>query len=166
MQIMKRLGFLAVLIAALVFGSTLSFACGDDPIVRDVAGAGGVNLKVFEYGKADGQPIVLLHGWSQSHKSWVNQYTDKHLTKKFRLIVPDLRGHGESGRADLGGYMDGTLWAADLKAIMDSLNLEKPVLVGWSYGGAVILDYLTVYGDGNVGGINFVDALGQYLGCL
>jgi pimeloyl-ACP methyl ester carboxylesterase len=70
----------------------------------------------------------------------------------------DLRGHGESARpAD--AYGDSDLWAEDVAAVIRSLNLERPILSGWSYGGVVIGDYLSRYGEGRVGGIHLVGAI-------
>jgi pimeloyl-ACP methyl ester carboxylesterase len=54
-------------------------------------------------------------------------------------------------------YTDGGLWADDVAAIVDQLDLEQPVLVGWSYGAFVICDYLRVHGQDRVAAINFVE---------
>lgn len=49
----------------------------------------------------------------------------------------DLRGHGESGRPEESrNYSDGDLWADDVAEVIDGLGLDRPTLVGWSYGGA------------------------------
>src|SRR5262245_55259170 len=53
-------------------------------------------------------------------------------------------------------YTDPELWAADMAAIIDQLGLDRPVLVGWSYGPPVICDYLRVHGVESVAGIEFV----------
>ena len=44
-------------------------------------------------------------------------------------------------------YTDAALWADDVAAIIDQLGLERPVLVGWSYGAFVICDYIRAYGQ-------------------
>jgi len=74
-------------------------------------------------------------------------------------VAYDLRGHGMS-EAPLGPehYSDGELWADDLAAIIDQLGLERPVLVGWSYGAFVICDYVRKYGQERIAAINFVEA--------
>jgi pimeloyl-ACP methyl ester carboxylesterase len=59
-------------------------------------------------------------------------------------------------RAD--AYVDGDLWANDVAAVIDQLKLEKPVLVGWSYGGYVVCDYLRKFGQQGIAGINLVAA--------
>ena len=63
--------------------------------VHSVRGGGGLKLHVREWGKADGPPILFIHGWSQNHLCWVKQYDDG-LADEFRLVAYDLRGHGMS----------------------------------------------------------------------
>jgi len=70
----------------------------------------------------------------------------------------DLRGHGLSDKPR-DAYGDSRLWADDVAAIVDALNLDRPVLSGWSYGPLVILDYLRHYGEDRIGGIHFVDGI-------
>jgi non-heme chloroperoxidase len=123
-----------------------------------VRGGGGLRLHVREWGTADGPPIVLIHGWSQNHLCWARQY-DSELAAEFRIVAYDLRGHGMS-EAPLGPehYADSQLWADDVAAIIEQLHLERPVLVGWSYGGFIICDYLRAYGQDRIAAINFVEA--------
>jgi len=124
---------------------------------HDVAGGGGVRLHVREWGRADGPPIVLIHGWSQSHLCWDRQY-ESALRDEFRLVAYDLRGHGMSeAPAGPGPYTDGRLWADDLAAIITRLGLDRAVLVGWSYGAFVICDYLRAYGQDQVAAVNFAE---------
>jgi pimeloyl-ACP methyl ester carboxylesterase len=122
-----------------------------------VAGGGGLRLHVREWGNPDGPPILFIHGWSQSHLCWARQY-DSRLADEFRLVAYDLRGHGMSEKP-LGAryYTDGRLWADDVAAIIDRLRLDRVVLVGWSYGPFVILDYLREHGRDRIAAVNFVD---------
>ena len=129
-----------------------------------VAGGGGLQLHVREWGPADRPPILFIHGWSQNHLCWDKQYQSA-LRDEFRLVAYDLRGHGMS-QAPLGPehYTDGKLWADDLAAIIDQLGLARPVLVGWSYGAFVICDYVREYGQDRIAAIDFVEGavkLGQ-----
>jgi pimeloyl-ACP methyl ester carboxylesterase len=55
-----------------------------------------------------------------------------------------------------GHYSDAKLWADDVAAIIDQLGLDRPVLVGWSYGGFVICDYLRAHGQDRIAAIDFV----------
>lgn len=121
-----------------------------------VAGYGGVNLHVREAGNPDGPPILLLHSWSQHHLSWSKQFKGT-LSQTHRLIAPDLRGHGASDKPlNSHAYDNATPWADDVDAIMRALDLENPLLVGWSMGGRVAMDYLSIYGDEAIAGVALV----------
>ena len=75
------------------------------------------------------------------------------------LVAYDLRGHGMSeAPPEPGHYTDGRLWADDVAAIIDQLGLDRPVLVGWSYGGFIICDYLRAHGQDRIGAIDFTGA--------
>jgi non-heme chloroperoxidase len=126
--------------------------------IHTVRGGGGLALHVREWGRPDGPPILLIHGWSQSHLCWARQY-ESALAEEFRLVAYDLRGHGMS-EAPLGPdhYTDGRLWADDLAAVIDQLRLDRPVLVGWSYGGFIICDYLRAHGQDRIGAVDFAGA--------
>jgi non-heme chloroperoxidase len=125
--------------------------------IHEVAGGGGIRLHVREWGKADGPPILFIHGWSQNHLCWTKQY-ESALTHEFRLVAYDLRGHGMS-EAPLAPehYAEGELWADDVAAIVEQLQLDRPVLVGWSYGAFVICDYVRKYGQDQIAAIDFVE---------
>jgi len=74
----------------------------------------------------------------------------------------DLRGHGRSDRpAETSAYQASALWAQDVAAVIAAYDLVRPILVGWSYGGYVIADYLRTYGEANLGGVCFVGAITQ-----
>ena len=122
-----------------------------------VRGGGGLRLHVREWGKADGPPILFIHGWSQNHLCWARQY-ESALAREFRLVAWDLRGHGMSeAPLEPGHYTDGRLWAEDVAAIIKELHLDRPVLVGWSYGAFVICDYVHAYGQDRIAAIDFVE---------
>ena len=114
----------------------------------------GAQLAVFDHGPKDAPTIVLIHGWSQCHLSWDRQLP---LGSDHRLIIPDLRGHGASGKPqEAEAYNTSAPWADDIEAIISQLSLSDPVLVGWSMGGLVVMDYLRVHGDAKVGGLMLV----------
>jgi non-heme chloroperoxidase len=124
--------------------------------IHTVQGGGGLRLHVREWGKADGPPILFIHGLSQSHLCWARQYQSS-LAEEFRLVAYDLRGHGMSeAPLELEHYSDGALWADDVAAIIDQLRLDRPVVVGWSYGGFVICDYVRAHGQDRIGAIDLV----------
>ena len=86
-----------------------------------VKGAGDVNLHVREWGKKDGIPILLIHGWSQSHLCWKKQY-ESELCDECRILAMDLRGHGMSDAPlQAEQYVDGDRWADDIEAIIREL---------------------------------------------
>jgi non-heme chloroperoxidase len=101
---------------------------------------------------------LFIHGWSQSDLCWLNQVRGD-LTGTFHIITFDLRGHGLSEKPPgPEHYADGQLWADDVASVIDQTGIEKPILVAWSYGGYVAADYLRVYGDSRINGINLVGA--------
>ena len=125
--------------------------------VHLVQGGGGLRLHVREWGKTEGPPILFIHGWSQNHLCWAKQY-ESALAAEFRLVAYDLRGHGMSeAPLEPGHYTDGKLWAEDVAAIIEELDLGRPVLVGWSYGAFVICDYVRAYGQDRIAAIDFVE---------
>lgn len=124
--------------------------------VHVVRGGGGLRLHVREWGRADGPPILFLHAFSQNHLCWAKQY-ESALADEFRLVACDLRGHGMSeAPLEPEHYTYGELWADDVAAIIDELRLDRPVLVGWSYGAFVIGDYVRAHGQDRIAGIDFV----------
>ncbi|GLZ30733.1 alpha/beta hydrolase [Lentzea sp. NBRC 105346] len=112
-----------------------------------VTSAGGGQLAVREAGTSDGPPVVLIHGWVQSGEVWD--------LPGFHTYALDLRGHGLSD--DFGDYRDGAQWAADLKAVLD--HTGTATVVGWSYGGLVIADYVRHHGTANVNALVLVSAI-------
>jgi non-heme chloroperoxidase len=126
--------------------------------IHEVRGGGGLRLHVREWGREDGSPILFIHGWSMSHLCWAKQY-ESALAGEFRLVAYDLRGHGMSeAPLEPEHYTDGQLWADDVAAIIGQLGLERPVLVGWSYGGFIICDYVRAHGQDRIAAIDFVAA--------
>jgi pimeloyl-ACP methyl ester carboxylesterase len=117
-----------------------------------ITGGGGLKLAVHEFGDPSGLEILFIHGWSQHHLCWTKQI--ERLSGEFRLLCMDLRGHGAS-EAPVGKeyYTDGALWAGDVAATIKAVCKSAPVLVGWSYGGFVIGDYLRCHGDASISGV-------------
>jgi pimeloyl-ACP methyl ester carboxylesterase len=120
-----------------------------------ITGGGGVRLHVREAGNPHGRPVLFIHCYSQSFLSWIGQLGARRLGGPPRLLAMDLRGHGLSGKPP-GVYTDSGLWADDVQAVISTLGLDRPVLVGWSYGGLVICDYLRFHPDTPLQGIEFV----------
>ncbi len=119
--------------------------------IHRIPGGGGLRLHVTDQGPENAPPILLIHGWSQDHSCWAAQAP---LAEKFRLVTLDMRGHGASeAPQQVEAYSDTGLWASDVKAVIDGLNLKAPVLVGWSYGSRVIASYLDKFGDAAIAGV-------------
>ena len=110
-----------------------------------------MRLTVHEAGPADAPAVVLVHGWAQSGAAWPEGVDG------YRTYAVDLRGHGESDEP-LDGYRDSAAWAEDLAAVLAHVG-RPAVLVGWSYGGLVIMDYLRVHGTAQVTGLVLAGAI-------
>ncbi|MFF3222079.1 alpha/beta fold hydrolase [Nocardia suismassiliense] len=121
--------------------------------IRDAVSADGTNIVYRVSGPADARPLVLLHGWSANLRCWGRAADD--LAARFRVLAVDLRGHGYSD-APAAGYDDPKNWAADVAAVLTGEGIESgAILLGWSYGGIVLSDYLTAYGTGAIAGAVF-----------
>ncbi|AII09106.1 alpha/beta hydrolase [Rhodococcus opacus] len=109
-------------------------------------------------GAPDARALVLLHGWAQSSKCWGPAVLDE-LAARYSVIAVDLRGHGYSG-APHTGYDDSANWAGDVDAVLTAEGVTSgAVLLGWSYGGLVICDYLASHGTAAVDGVVLVGAI-------
>jgi non-heme chloroperoxidase len=122
----------------------------------------GVNISAQEWGNPNGKEIVFIHGFMQSYLSWSKQLHDPELSKQFRMISYDIRGHGGSDKImDPKLYSNGEAFADELNAVIQVASLRKPVLVGWSYGTRILSDYLIKYGSSKFAGIIFVGGVGN-----
>jgi pimeloyl-ACP methyl ester carboxylesterase len=106
-----------------------------EPVIRRVR-TNGIELSVAEYGKS-GPPLVLLHGIGSRYVSWWPVIG--RLADHFRLIVPDLRGHGDSDKP-ASGYLFAD-YAADLAGLLESYQIERPLLLGHSLGALVSMTW-------------------------
>lgn len=123
---------------------------------RYVEGAGGTKLYVEETGDATKPAILWIHGYCQSGLSWDSQF-ESELASQYHMARLDLRGHGLSDKlTDPQAFRESKNWADDIQAVITALDLKKPVLAGWSYGGFIICDYIRHYGQENLGGLIFV----------
>ena len=124
---------------------------------HEITGGGGCRLHVVDVGAPHDQAILFIHGFSQCSLAWGRQLSSD-LAHAHRLVAMDMRGHGSSDKPR-DAYGDSKLWADDVAAVIDQLELGRPILCGWSYGPLVILDYVRHYGDEAIGGIHFVDGI-------
>jgi non-heme chloroperoxidase len=105
----------------------------------------GTQIYFKDWGK--GQPIVFSHGWPLSSDDWDAQMLF-FLSKGFRVIAHDRRGHGRSSQTDAGHDMDH--YADDLAALTEHLNLKNAVHVGHSTGGGEVVRYIARHGQSRV----------------
>lgn len=120
----------------------------------------GVELHIDEAGTPNGRPLLFIHGYTQSRLAW-NKQMESALGDEFRLIAMDNRGHGLSEKPH-DAYEASERWADDVQAVIDTLELADPILVGWSYGGLIIADYLEKYGEEHIAGVNLVGAISKF----
>ena len=131
----------------------LSHATGHAPT------ADAPDLYYRDYG-AGPETIVLVHGWPFSLDMWEHQWTTL-PHQAFRVVAYDRRGFGKSGKP-FAGYDYDTL-AADLKRVLDGLDLDNVTLVGFSMGGGEVARYIGTYGKHRVGRAVFVSSVTPYL---
>ena len=153
-NLLHKVWLAGCLLLALGLESSAHAADGQALRFHEIAGGDGTPLNVVETGNATGPAVVLLHGFSQSYLSFALQLHDPELNKRFRLIAIDLRGHGGSGKPwAREAYAGHKPWAQDLRQVVDALKLDRPIIVGWSFGGYVAMDYVREYGAGAVEGL-------------
>jgi non-heme chloroperoxidase len=114
----------------------------------------GIQIYYKDWGS--GQPIVFSHGWPLSADDWDPQMLF-FLSKGYRVIATDRRGHGRSTQTGDGHDMDH--YADDLKAVTDHLNLKDAIHVGHSTGGGQVVHYLGRHGDKNVSKAAIISAV-------
>jgi pimeloyl-ACP methyl ester carboxylesterase len=102
---------------------------------RQVSLSSGITMNVAIAGPADAPPVILVHGFPESHRTW--RALVSLLDAKLRLVMPDLRGFGASDKLqDVADYTTERL-LADLFALADGLGIDRFALVGHDWGGAI-----------------------------
>ncbi len=112
---------------------------------------GGLRMHVRKWG-GEGRPLVLLHGLASTCRIW--DFVAPILAQDFAVIAVDQRGHGDSGKPEQG-YDFGSV-SGDVAALLEGRGIERPVLVGHSWGADVALE-LAVARPDVLQGIVFVD---------
>ncbi|MBV9959754.1 MAG: alpha/beta fold hydrolase [Acidobacteria bacterium] len=98
----------------------------------------GIELDYDDAG--EGLPVVLLHGYPFNRSMWREQA--EALSESYRVITPDLRGHGES---EVAATVTMPLMAEDIAALLDELHIECAVIGGLSMGGYVALAFQQLF---------------------
>ncbi len=103
----------------------------------------GTKITFTDQGK--GHPVLLLHGFINSRKSWDNTELKKDLIAKgYRVIAPDLRGNGDSDKPQSDTAYYDNAEVKDLILLMDHLQIKKYQAVGYSRGSIVLAKLLTL----------------------
>jgi len=110
--------------------------------------------------RGSGRPVVLIHGYPLDGRSWEAQ-EGALLEAGYRVISYDRRGFGQSTQVSTGYDYD--TFAADLKVVMDTLDLHDAILVGFSMGTGEVGRYLGAYGADRVAKAAFLASLEPYL---
>lgn len=95
--------------------------------------ANGIGIHVVTAGPPDGEPVMLIHGFPETSYEW--RHTIPALEDRYRLIVPDTRGFGESDKPD--GPYDRAMLAADMIGVLDALGVEGAAVIGHDWGGII-----------------------------
>ncbi|MEU6030335.1 alpha/beta hydrolase [Streptomyces tauricus] len=107
-----------------------------------------------------GQPVVLIHGYPLDGHSWEKQAAAL-LQAGYRVITYDRRGFGRSSRPTTGYDYD--TFAADLNTVLETLDLDDAVLVGFSMGTGEVGRYLGTYGSARIAKAAFLASLEPFL---
>lgn len=102
-----------------------------------------MKLHVHAWGRADLPPLVCVHGVT-GHGERYKKLAEERWAGRFRVLAPDLRAHGRSGRAE---PWDFETHVADLIETIDALGLEQPDWVGHSFGGRLLLELAAAHPD-------------------
>jgi pimeloyl-ACP methyl ester carboxylesterase len=98
-----------------------------------------VNICYEIYG--DGDPVLLVHGFGSKKEAWIAQ--TEPLAKHFKVIRFDNRGAGKSYRPEGPYTME--IFADDINALLDFLEIEKTHIIGWSLGGMIVQNFVLKY---------------------
>jgi 3-oxoadipate enol-lactonase len=99
------------------------------------------DAEIFYLTLGDGPAVVLLHPFPVHHEFWLP--VAETLATRYRLVLPDLRGHGDSGVGDGPATMQ--KHAADVARVMDDAEVGRAPLIGVSIGGYVIFEFWRQY---------------------
>lgn len=98
-------------------------------------------IEMYFEERGDGEPLVLLHGFTGCGDDWRHVFDLDDLARRYRLIIPDARGHGRSTNPP--GTFTHRACAADLCALLDGLGIARVRAIGMSLGGNTLLHLAT-----------------------
>ena len=100
-----------------------------------------LNINYIDYGNKKGKAVVLLHGWGQNLE--MMNMLGKPFEKDFRIINIDLPGFGKSSTPQESLFIKD--YAYILNKLLDNLNIEKPIIIGHSFGGRIGIKYASLF---------------------
>ena len=101
----------------------------------------GLTINYEQWGDPDSPAVVLLHGFTSDLRMWAGQV--EAFAAYYRVIAPDLRGHGRTDAPeDLAEYTM-ERYCDDLVALLDALSIDVCALVGCSFGGMIAVHFAT-----------------------
>ena len=121
----------------------------------------GAHIFFKDWGPKDAQPIVFHHGWPLSADDWDSQMLF-FLSKGYRVVAFDRRGHGRSDQTDSGNDMD--TYASDTADLVKALDLRNAVHIGHSTGGGVVARYVARAEPGRVAKAVLIGAVTPIMG--
>lgn len=119
---------------------------------RTVVEVDGCRINALSWGDPAAPGLVLIHGGA-AHAHWWS-FLAPQLTHDYHVVALDLSGHGDSGRRPV---YDMETWAREVVAVLDELELERPIVVGHSMGGFVAIVVAALHGD-RIAGTIIVDS--------
>lgn len=117
-------------------------------------------IEIYYEDHGTGKPVVLIHGWPLSGRSW--EYQVPALVEAgYRVITYDRRGFGKSSQPWEGYEYD--TFTSDLHQLLEQLELQNVTLVGFSMGGGEVARYISTYGTDRIEKVVFAGAVPPYL---
>ena len=125
-----------------------------------VATENSTDVELYYEDHGTGQPVVLIHGYPLDGGSWEKQ-SSALLNAGYRVITYDRRGFGKSSKPTAGYDYD--TFAADLNTVLETLELQEVVLVGFSMGTGEVGRYIGTYGEARIAKAAFLASLEPFL---
>ncbi|MGP5127690.1 alpha/beta fold hydrolase [Brachybacterium tyrofermentans] len=125
-----------------------------------VGNENGTPIELYYEDQGTGQPIILIHGYPLNGHSWERQ-TRALLAAGYRVITYDRRGFGQSSKVGTGYDYD--TFAADLRTVLDTLDLDDVIFIGFSMGTGELARYVSQYGHERVAKLAFLASLEPFL---
>lgn len=106
----------------------------------------GINMRIAESGKVDGQVVLLVHGWPESWYSWRHQIPAL-AEAGYRVVIPEMRGYGKTDAPDDVNSYDIVSLAADMVGVLDAVGAETATIIGHDWGAIVAANSVLLHPD-------------------